>query len=123
MGQPVSFSSSSGTGLCVIPVVQSNFGELQDQMLHVGHKEVTDCFRSFFQTNGMGEAEPQKSSGAAKGKEERKLPGWRSHHRVGARRRQSSCWLADGEHLQHKALPKMGQAAASSKVYRKSCMY
>lgn len=32
----------------------------------------------------------------------------------------SSCWLADGEHLQHGGLPKKEQAAASSRYTEKA---
>lgn len=32
----------------------------------------------------------------------------------------SSCWVADGEHLQHRGLPKKEQAAASSRYTEKA---
>lgn len=83
----VPLSASSGTVLCVItelPLHRVILEKEKDQMLHLGHEDGTDCFRSLFQTKGMGEAELQKSDRVAKGKEERKLPCWRSHHRGGS---------------------------------------
>lgn len=84
---PVSFSASSGTVLLVITELLSHRVILEkekDQMLHLGHEDGTDCFRFLFQTKGMGEAESQKNDTVAKGKEERKLQCWRSHHRGGS---------------------------------------
>lgn len=84
---PVSFSASSGTVLCVITELllhRVTVEEERNQMLHLGQEDGTDCFRSLFQTKGMGEAESQKSDRVAKGKEERKLQCWRSHHRGGS---------------------------------------
>lgn len=84
---PVSFRASSGPILCVITELLLHRVILEkekDQMLYLGHKDGTDCFRSLFQTKGMGEAESQKSDRVAKGLEERKLPSWRSHHGGGS---------------------------------------
>lgn len=44
---PISFSASSGTVLCIITELQLYRVILEkekDQMLHLGHKDETDCF-------------------------------------------------------------------------------
>lgn len=116
---PISFNTSSGTVLCVITELLLHgliLEKEKDQMLHLGCEAGTDCFRSLFQTMEMGEAESQKSNRVAKGKEKRKLQ-WGE---LGDR---SSCWLADGEHLQHRGLGKEGTSSCIQQVYRKSCMH
>lgn len=122
----VSFRASSGTALRVITELLLHRVILEkgkDQMLHLGHEDGTDCFRSLFQTKRTGEAESQKSDGVARGEGGEKAavleqPSQRGE--LGGGR--SSCWLAAGEHLQHGGLPKKGTSSCIQQVHRKSCV-